>query len=208
LSHPNDERPCKNALLQLPYDFEQEAYRFEGKLIYLLHRLDAPTSGVILASTDLPIAQHVKQLFKQHLVKKTYLAIVKGFPPTKALWRDPIDIRNRQQTVRAKEGSGSGPQKIAQTEIVTLQRLPSTSQPFFLVQLHPLTGFSHQLRFQCAKHHLPILGDQTYGDFKLNRWLKKQFSINNLCLHAHKIQLPLPFSATSPLPEYFGLLIK
>jgi 23S rRNA-/tRNA-specific pseudouridylate synthase len=79
-----------------------------------------------------------------------------------------------------------------------------------LVRLDPLTGRSHQLRVQCAKHGLPIVGDQTYGDFRLNREFARATGVKRMFLHSLDTSFTYEvegrttsFRATSSLPPEF-----
>lgn len=79
-----------------------------------------------------------------------------------------------------------------------------------LLRLEPRTGRSHQLRVQCAKRGLPIVGDQTYGDFGLNRTLAKATGAKRLFLHSLETAFDyefggrkLKFKAVAPLPGEF-----
>jgi 23S rRNA-/tRNA-specific pseudouridylate synthase len=80
-----------------------------------------------------------------------------------------------------------------------------------VLALEPRTGRTHQLRHQCALRHLPILGDQTYGNFSLNRELARRFGTSRLFLHASSVELQLTlgnlrvdFAARSPVPDEFA----
>ena len=100
-SHPNDGKIYRRALLEAPYVPEKEAYKIGENYIYLLNRLDSPTSGLMLLSTDLKTTQQVRALFKAHRVQKIYHAIVKGYFPEKPLiWRDCLDIQHKGAYVR------------------------------------------------------------------------------------------------------------
>ena len=79
-----------------------------------------------------------------------------------------------------------------------------------LVRLEPRTGRSHQLRVQCAKRHLPIVGDQTYGDFPRNRAFAKLAETKRMFLHSHETQFDYEwkgrrhgFAAKAPTPAEF-----
>ena len=84
-----------------------------------------------------------------------------------------------------------------------------------LMELQPVTGRTHQLRVQCAKRKLPIVGDSTYGNFKLNRELRKVTGSKRLFLHASHIRIPLNdaeqreyFEVESPMPAEFNTLLN
>ena len=82
--------------------------------------------------------------------------------------------------------------------------------PVSLIRLDPKTGRSHQLRVQCSTRHLPIVGDQTYGDFTKNRAFLKNTGNKRLFLHSEETKFTYdyagkayPFQAHAPLPEDF-----
>ena len=82
--------------------------------------------------------------------------------------------------------------------------------PLALIQLEPKTGRSHQLRVQCAKRHLPIVGDATYGDFAANRAFAKRTGEKRLFLHSLETSFAYGFrgrvwhfAAKAPLPAEF-----
>jgi 23S rRNA-/tRNA-specific pseudouridylate synthase len=79
-----------------------------------------------------------------------------------------------------------------------------------LIRLEPRTGRSHQLRVQCARRHLPIVGDQTYGNFEANRAFAKEKATKRLFLHSYETSFSYEykgrtvlFSAKAPLPRLF-----
>ena len=196
LSHPNESGVCGQSLIRAPYDFDQQAYLTTEGLIYLLNRLDSPTSGLIVLSKNPILAQKIRKTFKDHQVKKIYQAIVKGrFVGQNVCWNDRLQTQKFDQhlrTCRAPNNTGV----FAKTIVNLLQNFDIHGETFSWIQLEPLTGRTHQLRVQCAQHHFPILGDKTYGDFKCNR----RQATERLFLHACSIEFVLEgqrFSATS-----------
>lgn len=203
LSHPNTPDKFKQSVIQAPYCFEKEAYKINDEWVYLLNRLDSPTSGILLLATEASLAQEVRNLFKAHNVQKTYCALVKGrFPTQQLFWKDFLSIRNEHQKLRTQcHASNTG--IVAQTKVKCLRTFSINNRALSFLELHPLTGRTHQLRTQCAHHHFPILGDKTYGDFNLNRYLKT----NRLYLHAQQIQFSLKnFSFEVTCEPNFDLL--
>ena len=185
-SHPNDNEICRQALLEAPYDSKKEAYKIGEKYIYLLNRLDSPTSGLILLSTDFETAREVRALFKAHRVQKIYHAIIKGyFPETPLVWRDCLDVQHRGVYVRTRRTKENG--VWAKTRTRLLKTIRFQNETLSLIELQPLTGRTHQLRVQCAARGFPILGDRTYGDFVWNKRLKAE----RLYLHAEKVSFNL-----------------
>lgn len=215
-SHPNGAAADAGALLTVPYDEKLEAYTWTDPTggtpwhLHLLHRLDAPTSGVLLLCGDAKLAAAVREAFATRAVEKTYLAAVFG-AGERALgtWTDRLAVDRRGGQLRTRRAAG--PQ--SEAAVTSVRCLLPAAGPFrvALLSLRPKTGRTHQLRVQCAARHLPIVGDATYGDFARNRAVTKALGSKDLCLHACKIELKLPwqgrdlhFSATAPTPAIFA----
>jgi tRNA pseudouridine65 synthase len=209
-AHPNDEdRKDSGALIDAPFDLERECYILpDGRCVYLLHRLDAPTSGLILVSTDETLAAKIKELFAAHKVRKTYEALVFGSAGRgKRVWRDRL--RTKKSSKGARTSIGSGDMAIADVEVKDVFSMKS-GLVISRISLKPETGRTHQLRVQCAARHLPIVGDATYGDFALNRTVAKETGIKRLCLHSASIRLEFEnagrktvFEASCQAPDFF-----
>ena len=199
LSHPNNLGDQDKSIIEAPYDFEEEAFVTEDGLFYLLHRLDGPTSGVILMTPYAALARNVKDLLRARKVKKTYLAIVAGQPhKEREMWIDKL-AKHKTEGGRGVRGEVVGGGAPAETQMYLLKKFgkPLSSS---LLELHPLTGRTHQLRIQCARRQMPIIGDATYGDFKLNRDLKAK----TLLLHAQRIEIPsMKYHAECEPPKEF-----
>ena len=187
-SQPKEGGKDPHALLTCSYSLKDEAYHIPpdkgGGKVWLLHRLDAGTSGVILVADQEPTAEEVKKAFEEHRVKKTYVALVFGWPKdNEAVWRDRIEVKKEGGKARGKAGTGVW----AETKMRVREKFQGTSGPMALLELRPTTGRTHQLRIQCANRGVPIVGDRTYGDFQKNR----DFLSDRLFLHAESIALSL-----------------
>ena len=212
LSHPNSSRDKSPSLIDLAYDPDLEAYIDGEQRWYLLNRLDAPTSGVILLAYNAALADTVKEAFSRHLVEKSYAAVVKGIPPRKRdTWRDYLVTRKRGAALRTETARGK-PNAVVEMELLQRGSGPPARA---MVLLKPSTGKTHQLRVQCASRHIPIIGDATYGDFGFNREFKRRTGESRLFLHSWKTRLQvnlmgrtLKFSVESPLPKAFHLALK
>ncbi len=218
MAHPNQPAEEKQALVRAPYDLERECYRIplaDGgtRTVFLLNRIDSPTSGLVLGATDLQVARAVRQAFKENEVHKTYFALVKGgrLQPPRGRWIDRLARRKIGATVRMGVGAGGVP---AATDFLWRRSGGKKDAPVSLLELFPLTGRTHQLRVQCAAHRAPIVGDKTYGDFGFNRRVVAAGSADRLFLHAAALELVFPwkgreekFRAESPLPESFAALL-
>ncbi|MHB9291942.1 putative 23S rRNA pseudouridine955/2504/2580 synthase [Hollandina sp. SP2] len=166
----------------------------------LVHRLDKDTSGVILVAKNREAASRFSGLFskKQGGIRKYYQAVCAGRPPKDAgAIRYSLAIR--------------GDQKQAETGY----RLLSGDRDFSLLALELGTGRMHQIRRHLAQIGNPIIGDDKYGNFALNKELHKTRGLTRLLLHASRLIIPqeedpLGFSLdiTAPLPGYFETFIQ
>jgi 23S rRNA-/tRNA-specific pseudouridylate synthase len=216
LSHPNTPHDEARALLTCRYDPQRECFVWRGaegaaSRLWLLNRLDSGTSGVILAAGDENLARTVKAQFARRKVQKVYQAIVFGVPRAqREVWRDRFAVEKRDGIIRTGY-EGNIP---AEAHFSVLRRKPGLV-PLALVQLDPKTGRSHQLRVQCARRGLPIVGDQTYGDFRLNREFARRTGLKRLFLHSLETSISyelagrsFPFSASTPLPAEFAAALE
>lgn len=205
-SQPKQGGKDPQALLTCSYSLRDEAYHIPpdkgGGKVWLLHRLDAGTSGVILVADQEKTADEAKKAFAEHRVKKTYVALVFGWPKeNEAVWRDRIEVRKEGGRARGKAGVGIW----AEAKMRVRKRFSGKSGPMALLELQPKTGRTHQLRIQCANRGLPIAGDRTYGDFSRNKGLETKA----LFLHSESIELPIStgsFQSSLSVPGYFGKL--
>ncbi len=134
--------------------------------LYPVHRLDKGTSGVLVFALDREAATTLGGMLARQEVAKTYLAVVRGHPPEAGEIDHPLR-RRRDETER---GGGSSEPRDAKTRyrrLATIElphrvdRYPTSR--YALVELHPLTGRSHQLRRHLAHIAHPIIGDSTFG---------------------------------------------
>ncbi len=167
-----------------------------GKRPRLVHRLDAGTSGVIVAGRTKPAATALATAFEKRAVQKTYVAVVGGLFPSEDSGSIDLPIArietDRGATIVAGHKSG----KPAVTHWRVLERCEGKA----LLELRPETGRMHQLRVHLAHLGCPILGDRIYGD---------EASAPRLMLHAAKLELPYPAGGDirleTPVPESFKI---
>lgn len=163
-----------------------------GQRLYPVHRLDRPTSGLILFACHSDAARALAQQFETQRVQKTYLALTRG-------WTANQTINYPLQTLDAVTGKKSGAAQAAQSRVRTLARyeLPianacHATTRISLVALRPESGRRHQLRRHLKHIFHPILGDTTYGDLKHNRALAAYLGANRLWLHAYALTFRHP----------------
>lgn len=172
-----------------------------GRPVWPAHRLDKGTSGVLLFALDADTARQLGQAFEApDQVRKTYQAVVRGWPPESGLIDHPLK--------RMEDDARAGRLEVqdAQTRYRTLARyelpLPQGDFPTTrcaLVELQPLSGRRHQLRRHLKHIAHPIIGDATHGKGPLNRALAALLGAQRLWLHALRLELAHPVHGT-PLP--------
>lgn len=160
----------------------------------IVHRLDKDTSGLIVVAKNDSSLRWLQEQFKQRLTEKIYVALVDGKPGTPIgrveapIGRDQTD-RKKMAVTNLKKG------RDAISEYKTLE----TFRNHTLLEFHPLTGRTHQIRLHCKLLGCPIVGDQVYGHKKASIDIGRHF------LHAHRLTITLPGEKTArefvaPLP--------
>ena len=149
--------------------------------IYPVHRLDRGTSGCIVFAKNYPAARSLSEALQSHAVSKVYLAAINGYIPKRIRVIDKLDeLSPNHPLISQFKG------KNAITKIIDDDQLKRLS----IVKLKPETGRKHQLRLHLAIIGHPILGDEQYGDFEMN----KRYLIKRLMLHAHSLKFKHPVS--------------
>ncbi len=170
-----------------------------GRPVWPAHRLDKGTSGVLLFALDAGTARGLGPAFEaSDQVRKTYQAVVRGWPPESGLIDHPL------QRMDDDARAGRTPVQDAQTRYRTLERyelpLPQGDFPTTrcaLVELQPLSGRRHQLRRHLKHIAHPIIGDATHGKGPLNRALAALLGAQRLWLHALRLELAHPVHGTA-----------
>ena len=176
------------------------AARPEAKMLELAHRLDRDTSGLLVVAKKRSALVELHRMLRDGEVEKVYVAIVKGVPAKKQ-----FDIRESLH----KHVTASGERRVSVKEdgvsAVTKVRMLQKSGDFSLLEVRLMTGRTHQIRVHLAHSGHPVLGDDKYGDFELNRALARQ-GVKRLMLHARRLAFrhPLegkPIRVESGLPD-------
>lgn len=167
----------------------------------VVHRLDKETSGLILLAKNERAHRWLQDQFRLRKVDKTYLALVDGKPPTPSgrveahIGRDPSH-RKRMAIVPESRG------REAISEYKTVEEFKDHT----LLEFHPLTGRTHQIRLHCAFLKCPIVGDGVYGRKKPSIEIGRHF------LHAFRLKIVLPgekepMTFEAPLPDDLGQVL-
>jgi 23S rRNA pseudouridine955/2504/2580 synthase len=170
-----------------------------AKFLELVHRLDRDTSGILLIAKRRSALTNLQAQFKARETGKTYLALVKGTWPAKL---KVIDLPLHKYLVNGGEDDGErrvkvvgmddpdGMRSITLVKIAKLYTLPNGGQAS-LLEVTIKTGRTHQIRVHLAHHGHPIIGDEKYGDFEVNKSLAKE-GMKRMYLHAWKLVFTHP----------------
>ena len=161
----------------------KEKYQKPGNVFLgIVHRLDLPTSGVLLFARTSKAAARLSEQFRESAIEKVYWAVISGeINPSNGtmidwLWKDPLGKHVQALRTNAPDA------KRAETNY----RTTASSDGLSLLELHPQTGRTHQLRVQLASRGHPIIGDKMYGS-------RSPFP-NGIALHARSLRFEHPTS--------------
>ena len=150
--------------------------------IYLVHRLDKDTAGILVTAKNPRIAAEYTKMFAEKCITKEYTAFCTGCPsPASGKICDDIEHKGiRKQAVTYYKTIKS-----------VKKHINGQNYDFSMLKLSLATGRMHQIRIHLQKTGTPIIADDKYGDFKINKILKKEFRIKKLQLAAVKLTLPI-----------------
>lgn len=158
-----------------------------GQWIYPVHRLDQPTSGVIVFALSPEAARTMSQAFRRHEVEKEYVAVVRGWPAAAGDIAHPVTDASRGRSYAA----ATRYRRLA-TATLPYPVGPYASARYALVLLRPLTGRRHQLRRHMCHISHPIVGDTAYGDGRHNRFFRERIGVRRLMLAATRLSFVHP----------------
>ncbi|MCR5187487.1 MAG: RluA family pseudouridine synthase [Treponema sp.] len=184
----------------LDVDFSKEL----GYKIFLVHRLDKDTAGLMLVAKSAQAANKWTKLIAGKEARKEYIAICAGSLKNKEGWIKESLIQH------GVEKSASTYYKVEKEWTISVDN-PKEGQPECInmsqIRLKLDTGRMHQIRIHLSKQGCPIAGDDQHGNFKLNKILKKQIKIKKLLLASVKLKLAIndkEMTFEIPLPEYMN----
>jgi len=188
-----------------------------GREVFPVHRLDRGASGVLLFALDREAAGNLSRQFETRAAEKSYLAVVRGWPPVQGEIVHPLPRRLDEY-----EGQSGMTQNVAQDATTRFRRLATTelahsvdrfpTSRYALVLLEPLTGRRHQLRRHMKHIAHPIIGDSTYGKGRHNRLFQALFGCHRLLLACVGLRVvhPVtraPLKLTAPVGKEFASII-
>ncbi len=170
-----------------------------GRHVYPVHRLDRPTSGVLLFALSPEAARRAGESFESETILKTYLAVVRGFAQEGAVIDYPLqelpdrfEVKRDNENLDAKEAVTAF-RRLAMVELpIPLGRFPTVR--YSLLEVRPRSGRRHQIRRHLKHVFHPIIGDTTYGEGRHNRLFRDGLFCSRMLLHAAELSFPHPWS--------------
>ncbi len=175
----------------------------------LAHRIDRDTSGILLIAKRRPALVKLQEQLRDGEWKKNYLCVVAGLPSfSQQDVKLPLlrtETANGERRVRVDD---AGQYALSRLRVL---RTSKQLSGFAELQVRIMTGRTHQIRVHCAALGLPLVGDDKYGLFELNKTLKPQ-GLARLMLHATRLELPHPITSAAlvfeaPPPEDYARFV-
>lgn len=168
-----------------------------GQKVYPLHRLDKPTSGLLLFALDSETARLMGEQFMDHSIQKTYRAICRGWTETEGNIDHPLLYKKDKmadkfkQTPEVPQEARTNYKTLATTTVEhTIGKYPQ--QRYSYIELQPETGRKHQIRRHLNHISHPIIGDVRYGDRHHNHFFHNRFGQHRLYLAATRLEFIHP----------------
>lgn len=172
---------------------EDQLTRFQPGIC---NRLDRNTSGLLVAGKSLAGLQEMALMFRERTIRKYYRCLVDGLVSRPRSVKGYLikDSRTNQVVIKEQEAAGS-------VYIETEYRPVSSGSGCTLLEVHLITGKTHQIRAHLASEGYPIIGDFKYGRRSVNEKFKKQYGLTSQLLHAYHLIMPSDCGALDNLSE-------
>lgn len=189
-----------------------------GRRVYPLHRLDKPTSGILMFALSEDTARRMGTVFETNAVEKTYLAVVRGYTDEAGHIDYPLrEERDRMTDARADADKPAQPAVTDYRRLATLE-LPVSddrhpTSRYSLLAVTPRTGRKHQIRRHMKHIFHPVVGDTTHGDGRHNRLFREHLHCSRLLLMACELRFTHPDSGVpirirAPLDAEFARIVE
>lgn len=188
-----------------------------GKWVFPIHRIDKATSGVLVFGFSKDAARNLSDLFAAKELKKSYLALVRGYTAESETINYPLKRIFDKMTDRRARRDLPAQDAITHFKRLSTVELPYAVRPhptarYSLIQAMPETGRLRQIRRHMKHIFHPIVGDHKHGDGHHNRLFLEKFHCIRLLLHSFSLEIAHPFSnetlrLVAPLPEDFSKVL-
>lgn len=176
----------------------QEVRNQLGQHVYPVHRLDKPTSGVLVFALSPEVAANLQAQFEHAQVVKEYLLVCRGHTARSAIIDHPLipkdDFKKRNKEKRAPKAAQSAITRFERLATLTIDepvdRYPSSR--YSLVKAMPVTGRKHQIRRHFKHISHPLIGCPKYGKSVHNRFFAERLQCNRLLLHCQRMTIAHP----------------
>jgi 23S rRNA pseudouridine955/2504/2580 synthase len=193
--------------------------RPQERFLELVHRLDRETSGLLMIAKKRSTLLALQDALRQRTADKRYLTLVAGrFEGEQKTVDVPLVKRLNSQGERfvrtSDDDHDDGDAKEAKTIFRVKTRYEWQGQPFTLIEAQIKTGRTHQIRVHLQHLGLPIVGDERYGDFELNKRIAKELKFKRMFLHAWRLRIAMSEGAEekqsleAALPEECERLLR
>ena len=189
-----------------------------GRRVYPVHRLDKGTSGVLLFALNRDMGRALSCQFEQQEVKKSYLAIVRGWPEAEGVIDHTLTRRVDGAEYHDERADDLPQPAVTRFKTLATVELPHRvdrypSSRYALVELEPLTGRRHQIRRHLKHISHPIIGDATFGKGRHNRLFQELFGCQRLLLACTAMSLVHPVTGVelkfvAPPSEDFADVVR
>ena len=168
------------------------------------NRLDRNTTGLILMGKSLKGSQYLSQVLKDRNIDKYYRTVVSGVINDAKYIEGYLTKNESTNVVTISDSPIDSSSSIIKTEYRPIK----ISNNITLLEVHLITGKSHQIRAHLASIGHPIIGDPKYGNHKINEFYYKNYKIKNQLLHAYMISFPDETSYIAPMPDIYSKIVK
>lgn len=190
-----------------------------GRYVYPVHRLDKPTSGILLFALDRDSASILGEMFRTGKMVKKYLAVVRGYTEERGIIDHPLNViidrmeKGKIHGEQLKESAVTEYLRLATAELPMSVDSKYPTSRFSLLEVHPETGRRRQIRRHLKHISHPIIGDVNYGRGEYNRFFREYFDCSRLLLAAIELNFTNPWkeekiSIKAPLDIAFIKIIN
>lgn len=187
---------------------EEELRKFKPSIC---NRLDRNTSGLIVAGKTLFGLQNMGSLLKERIIQKYYLCLVEGIVKEREYVKGFLkkDEKRNKVVISSKKTEDSLP---IETEYVPIRY----GKYCTLLEVHLITGRTHQIRAHLSANQHPIIGDYKYGNHQVNAYYKSRYGLESQLLHAYRLVMPKTSCFENldgkewkaPLPKLFSQIVE
>ncbi len=211
INKPNGLLVHKTKIAEEQKEFALQKVRDQiGKFVHTVHRIDRPTSGVLLFALSKEAQTAARKLFDERTIKKTYWALVRGYTADSGVIDHPLKkIESKSQGTQEALTRYKTLRKVEMP--YSISRYPNSR--YSLVAVEPETGRTHQIRRHMGHIRHYIIGDKRHGECKHNRYFSDTLGLKYLFLHAKELKFIHPFTKKniiikSRLPAHWSLIFK